>query len=92
MISIIQPPEAMALLSQIETESLSNSDFGDLFDLYRNCSLAVLNSGAVTDNAKELLDRYEDFNINIIKLNSIFGFVVRRISNADFFNRSFSVF
>ena len=66
MISIIQPPEAMALLSQIETESLSNSDFGDLFDLYRNCSLAVLNSGALTDNAKELLDRYEDFNINII--------------------------
>lgn len=66
MISIIQPPEAMALLSQIETESLSNSDFGELFDLYRNCSLAVLNSGAVTDNAKELLDRYEDFNINII--------------------------
>lgn len=67
MISVIQPPEAMALLSQLEAESLSNQAFGELHDLFRLCSLAVLCSGAQIDNAKILMDRYADFGINVIR-------------------------
>ena len=67
MISVIQPPDAMALLSQLEAESLSNNAYGELYDLYRNCSLAVLNSGVQTDNAKELLEKFADFDINVIR-------------------------
>ena len=67
MISVIQPPEAMALLSQIEAESLSDTAYGELYDLYRNCSLAVLNSGVQTDNAKELLDKFSDFDIKVVR-------------------------
>ncbi len=57
----------MALLTQLETESISHHTEGKLYDLYRNCSLAVLNSGNLTDNSKELLDNYEDFDINVLR-------------------------
>jgi predicted Rossmann-fold nucleotide-binding protein len=67
MISVIQPTGALALISQIEAESLSKHSQGDLYDLYRNCSLAVLNSGVKTDNSQKLLNQYRDFEINVIK-------------------------
>ncbi|MEZ0272020.1 MAG: nucleotide 5'-monophosphate nucleosidase PpnN, partial [Methylophilaceae bacterium] len=35
--------------------------------LYRDCSLAVLNTGNELDNAKELLERYSTFDIHIIQ-------------------------
>ncbi|WP_312734649.1 pyrimidine/purine nucleosidase domain-containing protein, partial [Escherichia coli] len=31
------------------------------------CSLAVLNSGSLTDNSKELLSRFESFDINVLR-------------------------
>src|SRR5690606_27129050 len=34
---------------------------------FRNCALAVLNSGSSTDNGKELLERYQSFEIDIIE-------------------------
>lgn len=67
MISVVQPTGAMSLLSQLEAESLSRYSQGDLYDLYRNCSLAVLNSGTITDNSSELLDKFRDFEINVIR-------------------------
>lgn len=67
MISVVQPTGAMSLLSQLESESLSRYSQGDLYDLYRNCSLAVLNSGVITDNSQELLSKFKDFEINVIR-------------------------
>lgn len=63
----VWPVGSMALLTQAEADSLSLSSKGDLYDLYRNCSLAVLNSGNITDNSKELLDNFKSFEINIIR-------------------------
>lgn len=63
----VWPVGSMALLTQAEADSLSLSSQGDLYDLYRNCSLAVLNSGNVTDNSKELLDNFSNFEINVIR-------------------------
>ncbi|MGN1281686.1 MAG: nucleotide 5'-monophosphate nucleosidase PpnN [Succinivibrio sp.] len=63
----VWPVGSMALLTQAEADSLSLSSKGDLYDLYRNCSLAVLNSGNITDNSKELLDNFSSFEINIIR-------------------------
>lgn len=57
----------MALLTQLEADSISNISQGDLYTLYRNCSLAVLNSGSLTDNSKELLENYESFDINVVR-------------------------
>ena len=31
------------------------------------CSLAVLNSGSLTDSSKELLSKYQDFDINVLR-------------------------
>lgn len=67
--SIIEvwPDGAMALLTQKEADILSLTSQGALYDLYRNCSLAVLNSGQITDNSKELLGNSKDFEINILR-------------------------
>lgn len=57
----------MALLTQSEANSISLSSRGKLYELYRNCSLAVLNSGNLTDNSKELLENFESFEINVLR-------------------------
>ncbi|XPE54016.1 pyrimidine/purine nucleosidase domain-containing protein [Shigella flexneri] len=38
-----------------------------LSELFRNCSLAVLNSGSKTDNSEELLSRFENLDINVLR-------------------------
>ena len=63
----VWPEGSMALLTQSEADALSLSSSGELYDLYRDCSLAVLNSGAITDNSKELLENFKNFEINIIR-------------------------
>lgn len=35
--------------------------------MFRQCALAVLNSGSETDNAKEIFDRYRDFDVEIVR-------------------------
>lgn len=66
-IQVVWPSGSMALLTQIEADSISNIYQGDLYSLYRNCSLAVLNSGSLTDNTKELLENFENFDINVVR-------------------------
>ena len=46
---------------------LKRTASSDLYQLFRNCSLAVLNSGSLTDNSKELLSRFENFDINVLR-------------------------
>jgi predicted Rossmann-fold nucleotide-binding protein len=57
----------MDLLSQLEVERLKNTAAGGLYQLYRNCTLAVLNSGSHTDNSKELLEQYLSFDVNVVR-------------------------
>lgn len=66
MITHISPLGSMDLLSQLEVDMLKHTASSDLYRLYRNCSLAVLNSGAQMDNSSELLSRFTDFNINVL--------------------------
>jgi predicted Rossmann-fold nucleotide-binding protein len=63
----VWPSGMMALLTQSEANSISLSSRGKLYELYRNCSLAVLNSGNLTDNSKELLENFESFEINVLR-------------------------
>ena len=44
-----------------------DSGKGGLYPLFRNCALAVLNCGSTTDDGKELLERYCDFEISILQ-------------------------
>lgn len=67
MITHISPLGSMDLLSQLEVDMLKSSASSDLYQLFRNCSLAVLNSGSQTDSSKELLSRFENFDINVLR-------------------------
>lgn len=67
LIRHISPLGSMDLLSQLEVDMLKSTASSDLYCLFRNCSLAVLNFGSQTDNSKELLSRYEDFDINVLR-------------------------
>src|SRR5688572_12435575 len=63
----VGPRGSLENLSQKELAKLLDSSQGGLYPLFRKCALAVLNSGADTDNAKEVLDRYRDFEIEIVR-------------------------
>ncbi|KGY13861.1 LOG family protein [Vibrio tubiashii] len=67
MITHISPAGSMDLLSQLEVERLKKTASSDLYQLYRNCTLAVLNSGSHTDNSKDLLDKYKSFDVNVVR-------------------------
>lgn len=66
-VQVVWPSGSMALLTQLEADRISLKSQGELYDLYRNCSLAVLNSGNLTDNSKELLDNYKNFEIDVVR-------------------------
>ncbi len=67
MITHISPLGSMDLLSQLEVDMLKRTASSDLYQLFRNCSLAVLNSGSQTDSSQELLSRFENFDINVLR-------------------------
>ena len=62
----ISPAGGMEVLSKAEVNKLLDTSQGGLYKLFRNCSLAVLNSGSQLDDGKELLERYRSFDIRII--------------------------
>jgi predicted Rossmann-fold nucleotide-binding protein len=63
----VGPRGSLENLSQAEIGKLLDAGQGGLYSLFRRCALAVLNSGARTDNAKEVFDRYRDFEIRIVR-------------------------
>ena len=62
----ISPTGRMAMLSKAEAAKLLDRGHGGLHQLFRNCSLAVLNCGSEMDDGKELLELYHDFDIRLI--------------------------
>jgi predicted Rossmann-fold nucleotide-binding protein len=62
-------PEAgrLDVLSKVEVNKLLDTSQGGLYRLFRNCSLAVLNCGSYLDDGKELLERYQSFDIRVIQ-------------------------
>lgn len=67
MRATISPQGSMALLSQLEIERLRQSSDVELYKLFRNCCLAVLNAGSKTDSSAEIYDRFKDFEVNLIR-------------------------
>lgn len=64
---IISPQGALNILSKMEVGKLLDASHSGLYNLFRNCSLAVLNCGNYLDDGKELLERYPNFSISIIQ-------------------------
>ena len=56
---------SLETLSQREMHQLSEAGASSVYTLFRQCALAILNTGAHSDNAKTILDAYKDFEVRI---------------------------
>ncbi len=63
----VWPEGSLEVLSQLEVDLLKSSGAGGLYPLLRRCLLAVLTSGSESDQAKELLQKYCDFEVRFIQ-------------------------
>ena len=61
----VTPKGSLENLSQAEVAKLLDSGRGGTYELFRKCALAVLNSGSEIDSAKDVFERYRDFDIRI---------------------------
>jgi len=65
--SRITPHGRMEILSQLEVNQLKKDSESSIYEIYRRCSLAVLNVGSVVDSTRQVLEAYADFDIRIIQ-------------------------
>ncbi len=61
----IRPKSSLNLLSQHEIAGLITST-EEVFQLFRNCALAILNTDTEQDDAAAILANYSDFDIRVI--------------------------
>ncbi|MEM1432422.1 MAG: nucleotide 5'-monophosphate nucleosidase PpnN [Pseudomonadota bacterium] len=62
----VAPRGSMELLSRQEIELLTGGKQPqELYELFRNCALAVLNTGSESDDAALIFDTFSDFQIEI---------------------------
>jgi predicted Rossmann-fold nucleotide-binding protein len=63
----VTPKGSLEILSQLEVEHLKELGENGLYPLFRQCALAILNTGSDSDNAKDIMETYADFEIEIIQ-------------------------
>jgi predicted Rossmann-fold nucleotide-binding protein len=67
MDALIAPEGSLEILSRAETHQLRDAGEGSLYELWRQCSLAILNSGAYDDDVRRILSKYESFRIAVVQ-------------------------
>jgi hypothetical protein len=65
--TLISPEGRLEVLSKAEVAKLLDTSKAGLYDIFRKCALAVLNSGSDIDDGKELMERYASFDISILQ-------------------------
>ena len=63
----ISPTGRLDILSKSEVSQLLDTSHGGLYQIFRRCSLAVLNSGGFLDDGQELMERYKSFEISLVQ-------------------------
>ncbi len=67
-ITRLTPHGHMDILSQLEVSQLKRGSVDDgLYETFRRCALAVLNADSLTDDAREVLEQYHDFEIRVVQ-------------------------
>jgi predicted Rossmann-fold nucleotide-binding protein len=79
MDALIAPEGSLEILSQVEAGQLRDAGGSVLYELWRQCSLAVLNSGASDDDVRKILSRHENFAITVVQYE---GGVALELKNA----------
>ncbi len=65
--ALVSPTASLNVLSQHEVIMLRDAHDGGLKDLFRRCSLAVLNCDKETDDTLQLLADYADFDVVVVQ-------------------------
>jgi predicted Rossmann-fold nucleotide-binding protein len=65
--TLIRPEGTLEVLSKQEITQLLDTSESGLHEIYRRCSLAVLNSGSHEDDSCAVLKRYENFDIRVLQ-------------------------
>lgn len=63
----VMPEGSLEVLSQAEVDRLHSIGEGNQHEILRQCALAVLNVGSLTDDAREVLEQYSGFDVRIIQ-------------------------
>lgn len=63
----LNPVGWMSQLSQLEMNLLEQSTTDDMYQIFRNCCLAVLNAGIEQDDAEMLFETYKDFEVRLVR-------------------------
>jgi len=63
----ISPAGGLDILSRLEVARLRGASDSGLHGLLRRCALAVLTSGAVSDDPRAILEQYPDFDIQVLQ-------------------------
>jgi predicted Rossmann-fold nucleotide-binding protein len=63
----ISPVAGMDLLSRDEVSRLRDASRGGLHALLRRCALAVLTQGSLNDDARSILERHKDFDVQVLQ-------------------------
>ncbi|GMU44571.1 MAG: LOG family protein [Xanthomonadales bacterium] len=63
----INPEAGMEVLSKAEVRRLTAATTGNLYDLFRRCTLAVLTTGSESDDARAVLARHPDFDVRVVQ-------------------------
>ena len=63
----IAPAAGLDILSRHEVARLRDAGAGGLHPLLRRCALAVLTQGSASDDARAMLERFPDFDIQILQ-------------------------
>ncbi len=63
--AVLNPINSLNLLSRGEIEDFTTTR-GELFDLYRRCALAILNTDSNKDDAAEIYADFSDFDLHLV--------------------------
>jgi len=63
----VRPEGSLEVLSHHEVERLQSVAIGPQHEILRRCALAVLNVGSRTDDAREVLETFANFDVRVIQ-------------------------
>ncbi|WP_336365646.1 nucleotide 5'-monophosphate nucleosidase PpnN [Marinobacter sp. C2H3] len=65
--ALVSPEGSLEILSNHEVNRIKDRSEGGLYRLFRQCALAVLNTGVETDDCKALMEAHADFDVRLVQ-------------------------
>ncbi|MGQ0657806.1 MAG: nucleotide 5'-monophosphate nucleosidase PpnN [Chromatiales bacterium] len=65
--AVVNPEGSLEVLSQREVNELCDTGSGGLYEIFRRCCLAVLNSGSDADDTRAVLAAHADFDVRLVQ-------------------------